>query len=120
MRVRLCNTWVEVQLLGTLQLSYGITQKFCCLGVCAFCFSDVDRSFESKYDESEGTTSFRTTDYNWRTTPSRPSYGSFREIIAAKLTQMMEQMEQTTTSGDMLGNGISSLKMALDGTTTSD
>ncbi|KAL1394693.1 hypothetical protein pipiens_001297 [Culex pipiens pipiens] len=34
------------------QLSHGITQKFCCLGVCAFCFSDVNRSFESKYDET--------------------------------------------------------------------
>lgn len=113
-------TWVEVQLLGTLQLSHGITQKFCCLGVCAFCFSDVNRSYESQFDESEGTTSFRTTDYYWRTTTAAPSFGSFREMVSAKLAEMMEQIEETTTSGDMLANGMSSSKMAVGGTTTSD
>ncbi|XP_038104511.1 uncharacterized protein LOC119765193 isoform X2 [Culex quinquefasciatus] len=94
--------------------------QFCCLGVCAFCFSDVNRSYESQFDESEGTTSFRTTDYYWRTTTAAPSFGSFREIVSAKLAEMMEQIEETTTSGDMLANGMSSSKMAVGGTTTSD
>ncbi|XP_001849174.2 uncharacterized protein LOC6039602 isoform X1 [Culex quinquefasciatus] len=102
------------------QLSHGITQKFCCLGVCAFCFSDVNRSYESQFDESEGTTSFRTTDYYWRTTTAAPSFGSFREMVSAKLAEMMEQIEETTTSDDMLANGMSSSKMAVGGTTTSD
>lgn len=40
------------------------------------------------------------------TTPE-PLYESFKELMAAKLSQMMRQMEVKTTTGEMFTNDIS-------------
>lgn len=80
------------------QLEYGITKTFCCGGICAYCFQQLDSIDGSSSSDSSGSTVLAdinpTTFYPYdigRDFTNSDEQSEFGEMVVIRMKRMMEE-----------------------------